>query len=68
MSGERKSYTTFLIRDKEESTIFTSNFHPNELNKKFESRKIDRILNKISNEQIICLELLHSYLSRNRPI
>ncbi|HFJ9465849.1 hypothetical protein P4V01_13170 [Bacillus thuringiensis] len=23
------------------STIFTSNFHPNELNKKFESREID---------------------------
>lgn len=50
------------------STIFTSNFHPNELNKKFESREIDRMLNRISNEQIICLELPHSYRSRNRTI
>lgn len=50
------------------STIFTSNFHPNELNKKFESREIDRMLNRISNEQIICLELPYSYRSRNRTV
>ncbi|MED3351788.1 ATP-binding protein [Bacillus thuringiensis] len=50
------------------STIFTSNFHPNELNKKFESREIDRMLNRISNEQIICLKLPYSYRSRNRTV
>ncbi|MEH6849441.1 ATP-binding protein [Bacillus pseudomycoides] len=50
------------------STIFTTNFHPNDLNKKFESREIDRVLNRMSSEHIICLELPDSYRSRNRMI
>ncbi|GAB6457610.1 MULTISPECIES: ATP-binding protein [Bacillus] len=50
------------------STIFTTNFHPNDLNKKFESREIDRMLNRMSSEQIISLELPESYRSRNRMV